>query len=69
VVKVIAKTPADPAQFAAQQEKIIQELKERHAQEQSELFQDSVMTKLINEGKVKLHKAVMDRILERQQKS
>jgi hypothetical protein len=28
IVKVIAKTPADASQFAAQQEKIIQELKE-----------------------------------------
>jgi peptidyl-prolyl cis-trans isomerase D len=66
VVKVIAKTPADAAQFAAQQETIIQELKQQHAQEQSQLFGDSVMTKLINEGKLKLHKDVMDRILERQ---
>lgn len=66
VVKVIAKTPADPAQFAAQQEKIIQELKQQHASEQNELFEDSVMTRLINEGKLKYHKDVMDRILERQ---
>jgi parvulin-like peptidyl-prolyl isomerase len=66
IVKVIAKTPADASQFAAQQEKIIQELKEHRASEQNDLFQDSVMTKLINEGKVKIHKDVMDRILERQ---
>jgi peptidyl-prolyl cis-trans isomerase D len=67
VVKVIAKTPADPAQFAAQQEKIVQELKQRHANEQSQLFEDSVMTRLINEGKLKIHKEVMDRIQARQQ--
>ena len=66
VLKVLAKTSADASQFAAQQEKIIQELKQRHAQEQSQLFEDSVMTKLINEGKVKLHKDVMDRMLEKQ---
>ncbi|MGA2182159.1 MAG: peptidylprolyl isomerase [Bryobacteraceae bacterium] len=66
VAKVIAKTPADAAQFVAQQEKIIQELKQQHASEQSQLFQDSVMTRLINEGKLKYHKDVMDRILERQ---
>ena len=66
VAKVIARTPADATQFAAQQEKIIQELKQRHAAEQNQLFQDSVMTKLINEGKLKYHKDVMDRILERQ---
>jgi peptidyl-prolyl cis-trans isomerase D len=66
VVKVIAKTPADPSQFAAQQEKIIQELKQQHSSEQQQLFEDSVMTKLINEGKLRYHKDVMDRIVERQ---
>jgi len=66
VVKVVGKTPADPAQFAAQQQKIILELKQQHEQEQSQLFGDSVMTKLINEGKVKLHKDVMERIMEKQ---
>jgi peptidyl-prolyl cis-trans isomerase D len=66
VVKVIAKTPADAAQFAAQREKIIQELKQKHAQEESQLFADSVMTKLISEGKLKYHKDVMERIVDRQ---
>ena len=66
VVKVIGKTPADPTQFAAQQEKVIQELKDRQSNEQTELFQDSIMTRLINEGKVKIHKDVMDRILSPQ---
>jgi hypothetical protein len=63
---VTGKTPADPVQFAAQREKIVQELREQHAQRDNQLFEDSVMTKLINEGKLKYHKEVMDRILERQ---
>ena len=66
IVKVTGKTPADPVQFAAQREKIVQELREQHAQRDNQLFEDSVMTKLINEGKLKYHKEVMDRILERQ---
>jgi peptidyl-prolyl cis-trans isomerase D len=66
IVKVTGKTPADPVQFAAQREKIIQELREQHAQRDNQLFEDSVMTKLISEGKLKYHKEVMDRILERQ---
>jgi peptidyl-prolyl cis-trans isomerase D len=66
IVKVTGKTPADPVQFAAQREKIFQELREQHAQRDNQLFEDSVMTKLINEGKLKYHKEVMDRILERQ---
>jgi len=65
VVKVIAKTPADESQFAAQRERIVEELKQRQAQEESSLFEDSVVSRLTSEGKIKLHVDVMKRILDR----
>jgi len=65
VVKVIAKTPADESQFAAQRERIVEEMKQRRAQEDDALFEDSIVSKLTSEGKVKLHIDVMKRILER----
>ena len=65
VVKVIARTPADESQFAAQRERIVQELKERRGQDDSALFEDSIVNKLMNEGKIKLHTDVMKRILDR----
>jgi len=65
VVKVISKTPADESQFAAQRDKIVETLKQRRAQEQSALFVDSVVTRLTNEGKLKFHTDVMQKIMER----
>jgi len=65
VVKVIAKTPADESQFAAQRERIVEEMKQRRAQEDGALFEDSIVSKLTNEGKIKLHTDVMKRILDR----
>jgi peptidyl-prolyl cis-trans isomerase D len=65
VVKVIAKTPADESQFAAQRERIVEEIKQRRAQDDDALFEDSIVSKLMSEGKIKLHIDVMKRILER----
>jgi len=65
VFKVIAKTPADESQYAAQRERIVEELKQRQAQEEGSLFEDSVVNRLTSEGKIKFHVEVMKRILER----
>ncbi len=65
VAKVIEKIPADPAQFAAHRQEIVQDLRQKRSQEQNALFEDSVVARLTSEGKLKYHKAVLDRLLAR----
>jgi peptidyl-prolyl cis-trans isomerase D len=65
VAKVIDKTDADLKDFAAQKETILSNLKQKKMEERKLLFQDSVLTKLIQEGKVKYHKDVVNQIMQR----
>ncbi len=62
VAKVLEQIPADPAQLAAQREAIVSQIKGRKAQERLSLFEDSVRTRLVQEGKVKIHQDVVNRI-------
>ena len=65
VAKLIDKTGADPKDYAAQKDSIIQSLKQKKMEERTLLFQDSVLSKLIQEGKVKYHKDAVNQILQR----
>ena len=65
VAKVVERTDADMTKLAEQRDTIVQQLKSKKAEERSELFQDSVVTKLLQEGKIKIHKDVMDRLIAR----
>ena len=62
VVKVIEKIPADAAAFAAQRDSLVLQLKSKKAQQRKELFQDSILAKLIQQGKVKKHDATIERL-------
>ncbi len=62
VAKVLEQIPADPAQLAGQREAIVSQIKGRKAQERLSLFEDSVRTRLVQEGKVKIHQDVVNRI-------
>jgi peptidyl-prolyl cis-trans isomerase D len=63
VAKVIEKIPADMNAFAAQRDSVILQLKSKKAQERKDLFQDSILTKLIKEGKVKRHNDTLKRLM------
>jgi peptidyl-prolyl cis-trans isomerase D len=55
VVKVIEKTPADLTALPVERDAILQELKVKKAGERSNLLMDSILTKLMAEGKVVVH--------------
>jgi peptidyl-prolyl cis-trans isomerase D len=63
VAKVIAKVPADMSQLEASRQSIITDLKQKKAQEQRELFYDSILAQLIKEGKVKKHNDTIRRLV------
>lgn len=63
VAKSTAKTPPDMSQLASQREAILMQLKQKKAIERRELFADSVLTRLIREGKVKRHQATIQRLV------
>lgn len=63
VVKVVEKTPADPAMLAAQREQIVLALKQKKSTERRELFQDSILAQLLKEGKVKKHNEAIKRLI------
>ncbi|MFI5105992.1 MAG: hypothetical protein ACHP79_13790, partial [Terriglobales bacterium] len=63
--KVVARQPADMAKLAEQRETIVTQIKAAKAQLRQSLLVDSVMTRLIQEGKVKKHQDVINRLLAR----
>ena len=65
VAKLTDKVSADMKDFAAQKESIITNLKQKKMEERRQLFQDSVLSKLVQEGKVKYHKDVVNQIMQR----
>lgn len=62
VCKVAARTDADMKKLAEERAAILNDLKARKARERGELFLDSVRTRLVREGKVKIHEDVIRRI-------
>jgi peptidyl-prolyl cis-trans isomerase D len=62
ICKVVARTEADMSKFAEERSNILNALKSRKARERSELFVDSIRTRLVREGKVKIHEDVIRRI-------
>jgi len=54
VARVTEKTPADPAALPIEREALTRELKQRKAGERSGFLMDSIMAKLVDEGKVKV---------------
>jgi peptidyl-prolyl cis-trans isomerase D len=64
ICKVESKTPADMSKLPEQREAMISEIKTRKARQRAELFQDSLRSALIRDGKIKVHQQVINRILE-----
>jgi len=62
---VIAVIPPDMNAFNAQRASLIDELKSTRAQDSYSLFQDSILSRLMQEGKIKVHKDVVDRLMAR----
>jgi hypothetical protein len=65
VARVIDKKDADMKEFPTQKDSILSNLKQKKMEERKLLFQDSVLSKLIQEGKVKYHKDVVNQIKQR----
>jgi len=65
VAKVVAKTEADMSKLPEQREGILRQLKSQKSQERGNLFQDGLVSKLTQEGKIKINKDVMSRLISR----
>ncbi|HLG96252.1 MAG TPA: peptidyl-prolyl cis-trans isomerase [Bryobacteraceae bacterium] len=65
VGKVVARQEPDMSKLPEQRQAIVTQLKQRKAQELAPLLEDSIMTRLIQEGKVKKHQDVINRVVAR----
>jgi peptidyl-prolyl cis-trans isomerase D len=63
IYKVTARTEPDPTRMAAERENIQMDLKQKRAVERRDLFYDSVLTRLIKEGKVKIYRDAIQRLV------
>ena len=64
VAKLVSKTAADMAKFAEDRDQILSNLKGRRAQERKDLFEDGIVAKLIDRGKVKINQEAIKRLLD-----
>jgi len=62
VGKVVARTPANMAELAAQTDVIRDEIKRTKARERNALFEDGIRQQLTKEGKIKIHSEVLKRL-------
>ena len=63
VAKIVSKTEPDAAGMATQLTAIRNDLKQKLARERNQIFEDGVRQTLEKEGKIKIHKDVLDRIV------
>ena len=63
VGKVADRQDADMSKFAQERDGIIEQLKGKEKADRLSLLQDSILTDLIQRGKVKKHQAVIDRLI------
>ncbi len=63
VCKVVAKIPADMTKLAAQRERIATEIRKQKAKQRQSLFEDGILAKLINDGKLKINNRTIKRIV------
>jgi hypothetical protein len=63
VAKIVSKTEPDTAAMATQITAIRNDLKQKLARERNQIFEDGVRQTLEKEGKIKVHKDVIDRIV------
>jgi len=65
VAKVVDKQGGDMAKFAAEREGILNQLKGKKSGERQVLLQDSILNTLIQQGKIKKHQDVINRLMSR----
>jgi peptidyl-prolyl cis-trans isomerase D len=65
VAKVSEKQPGDMAKFAAEREGLVNQLKGKKSAERQALLQDSILNTLIQQGKIKKHQDVINRLMSR----
>jgi peptidyl-prolyl cis-trans isomerase D len=63
VAKVVEHVPADMSQLAAQRTSIRDDLKSQKARSRNTLFEAGLRDALIKEGKIKIHKDVVNRLI------
>jgi len=63
VAKVIGRTDADMNAFKAERANLVLALKQKKAKEANDLISDSLMAKLESEGKVKIHRDAIQRLM------
>jgi peptidyl-prolyl cis-trans isomerase D len=63
VAKIIEKQAADASLLAGQRDDIVLGLKRKKGNERRDLFQDSILARLLKEGKVKKHEDTIKRLL------
>jgi peptidyl-prolyl cis-trans isomerase D len=63
VAKVVESIPADPSMLNTQRDSIVLGLKQKKSTERKDLFQDSILAKLLKDGKVKKHQDTINRLL------
>ncbi len=63
IAKVTDKVAADAALLTTQREQIVLTLKQKKGNERKDLFQDSILAKLLKEGKVKKHNDTIKRVI------
>ncbi len=63
VGKVADQQDADMSKFAQERDSIIEQLKGKKKADRISLLEDSILTDLIQRGKVKKHQAVIDRLI------
>ena len=63
ICKVVAQVPADMSRLDAQRTEIAKQIRDRKASERVDVFEATLRDRLIREGKVKIHKDVIDRLV------
>jgi peptidyl-prolyl cis-trans isomerase D len=62
IAKVLEKVPADMSLLPAQRAGLVAQLRGKKARERNQLFAEGVREQLIKEGKLKIHKKVVDQL-------
>jgi hypothetical protein len=65
VAKIADRQAADMSKFAQERDGIVLSLKSKRASERQIMLRDSILSKLIQQGKVKMHRDVINRLIAR----
>jgi peptidyl-prolyl cis-trans isomerase D len=65
VAKVVDKVEPDPSKMGEQRSVIVNQIKSRKSAERAALFRDGIVRQLEKDGKIKIHKDALDRLIAR----